>query len=89
MLKIRLRRVGAKKKPQYRVVVTDARAPRDGSFIEILGQYNPRTEPTTFTVDGDKVLDWIRKGAQPTDRVARLLANSGIIESSPAPRPAS
>lgn len=78
MLKIRLRRTGAKKKPSYRVVVADVRAPRDGAFIEILGVYNPRMDPTHFQVDADRTRDWLRKGAQPTDRVARLLARSGI-----------
>ena len=78
MLKIRLRRTGAKKKPSYRVVVAESTAPRDGRFIEILGHYNPLTEPSTFQVNADKVKDWLQKGAQPTDRVARLLAKSGI-----------
>ncbi len=78
MLKIRLRRMGAKKKPSYRVVVAESTAPRDGRFIAVLGHYNPRTQPTTFQVDADKVKDWLRKGAQPTERVARLLANSGV-----------
>ena len=78
MLKIRLRRTGAKKKPSYRVVVAESTAPRDGRFIEILGHYNPRTQPTTFQVDAEKVRGWLQKGAQPTDRVARLLSKSGI-----------
>lgn len=79
MLKIRLRRIGAKKKPAYRVVVAESASPRDGAFIEILGQYNPRTEPTTFSVDEGRAREWLRKGAQPTDRVARLLTKSGIM----------
>jgi small subunit ribosomal protein S16 len=78
VLKIRLRRMGAKKKPSYRVVVAESTAPRDGVYIEMLGVYNPRTEPSTFQVDADKTRDWLRKGAQPTDRVARMLAKTGI-----------
>ena len=78
MLKIRLRRTGAKKQPSYRVVVAQSDAPRDGEFVEVLGYYNPLTEPTTIQLDADKVREWIRKGAQPTDRVSRLLVKSGI-----------
>ena len=78
MLKIRLARVGKKKQPAYRVVIADARAPRDGAYVEIIGHYNPRTEPTTFVVDSDKARDWLNKGAQPTERVARLFASQGI-----------
>jgi len=78
LLKIRLARVGKKKQPAYRVVVADARAPRDGAYVEIVGHYNPRTEPTTFEVDADKVRDWLAKGAQPTDRVSKLLTARGI-----------
>ncbi len=78
MLKIRLARVGKKKHPAYRVVIADARKPRDGAFVEIVGHYNPRTEPTTFEVDEDKVRDWLTKGAQPTERVGKLLAAKGI-----------
>lgn len=78
MLKIRLARVGKKKQPAYRVVIADARKPRDGAFVEIVGHYNPRTEPTTFEVDEDKVRDWLTKGAQPTERVGKLLAAKGI-----------
>jgi small subunit ribosomal protein S16 len=79
MLKIRLARVGKKKAPTYRVVVADARKPRDGGYVEILGHYNPRTEPTTFVIDGDKVKDWLSKGAQPTDRISKLLAKEGLV----------
>ena len=82
MLKIRLRRTGAKKKPSYRVVVAESSAPRDGEYIEMLGVYNPRTEPTTFQVDVDRTRDWLRKGAQPTERVSRLLAKSGVTATS-------
>ena len=78
MLKIRLARVGKKRQPSYRVVIADARKPRDGAFVEIVGHYNPRTEPTTFEVDEDKVKDWLSKGAQPTERVGKLLAAKGI-----------
>lgn len=78
MLKIRLARVGKKRQPAYRVVIADARKPRDGAFVEIVGHYNPRTEPTTFEVDEDKVKDWLSKGAQPTERVGKLLAAKGI-----------
>jgi small subunit ribosomal protein S16 len=73
MLKIRLRRMGAIRQPHYRIVVADARAPRDGHFIEILGHYNPRTEPATIQVDVTKYEEWKRKGAQPTDAVDRLV----------------
>ena len=73
MLKIRLRRMGAIRQPHYRIVVADARAPRDGHFLEILGHYNPRTEPATIQVDVAKYEEWKRKGAQPTDAVSRLV----------------
>src|SRR5438270_7802626 len=73
MLKIRLRRMGAIRQPHYRIVVADARAPRDGAFIEILGHYNPRTEPATIQVDVAKYEEWKSKGAQPTDAVHRLV----------------
>ena len=80
MLKIRLRRTGAKKQPSYRVVVADSAAPRDGTFLEILGHYNPRTEPKTLVVDQDKAKDWLAKGAQPSDPVRRLFAELGLVE---------
>ncbi len=73
MLKIRLRRMGAIRQPHYRIVVADARAPRDGHFIEILGHYNPRTEPATIQVDVAKYNEWKSKGAQPTEAVDRLV----------------
>ena len=79
-VKIRLKRVGKKKQPYYRVVVADARFPRDGRFIEDIGLYNPHTDPSTFKVDSDKVKDWIAKGAQPTDTVKKLLKYNGILE---------
>jgi small subunit ribosomal protein S16 len=78
VLKIRLRRTGAKKQPSYRIVVAESTAPRDGTFLEILGHYNPLTTPTTFQVKEERVKEWLRRGAQPTDRVQRLLAKSGI-----------
>ncbi len=84
MVKIRLRRVGAKKKPSYRVVVADSRAPRDGAFISIIGHYNPLTDPETIVIDEDKARHWLEQGAQPTDTAARLLAKVGIIEESEA-----
>ncbi len=84
MLKIRLRRVGAKNRPSYRLVVADSRAPRDGAFIGIVGHYNPLAEPETVVIDEEKALHWLRQGAQPTATVARLLAKAGIIEESEA-----
>src|ERR1700680_5295089 len=86
MVKIRLRRMGAKKQPTYRFVVTDARSPRDGRFIEIVGHYNPRTEPKTVVVDEEKVKAWLAKGAQPSDPVRRLLAARGLVERGPIPQ---
>ena len=78
-VKIRLRRMGAKKAPFYRVVVADSRSPRDGRFIEELGYYDPTKEPTVFNVDNDKVKQWIANGAQPTDTVKVLLKKNGVI----------
>jgi len=75
---MRLTRVGSKKNPIYRVVVADARSPRDGKFIEIVGRYNPQTEPSTIELNEDKVRDWLAKGAQPTESVGRLLKIRGI-----------
>ena len=79
MVKIRLRRVGAKKQPSYRVVVADSRSPRDGRFIEVIGFYNPRTEPETVKIEEDRALHWLGVGAQPTEAVARLLKNKGTL----------
>jgi small subunit ribosomal protein S16 len=76
--RIRLARVGSKKNPIYRVVVADARSPRDGRFIEIVGRYNPQTDPSTIELDEDKIQDWISKGAQPSNRVKRLMKAQGI-----------
>ena len=75
MVSIRLRRTGTNKRPTYRVVVADSRAPRDGRFLEILGHYDPLTEPPTVKIDRAKVQAWIAKGAQPSTTVRRLLAN--------------
>ncbi len=77
-VKIRLMRVGKKKQPTYRVVVADGRSPRDGRFIEIIGQYAPRQEPSRADIDTDSVLAWLRKGAQPTEQVQKLLAATGV-----------
>ncbi len=71
--RIRLARVGSKKNPIYRVVVADARSPRDGRFIEIVGRYNPQTDPSTIELDEEKIRDWVAKGAQPSDSVRRLM----------------
>jgi small subunit ribosomal protein S16 len=77
-VKLRLTRVGSKKNPIYRVVAADARAPRDGRFIDIVGRYNPQTDPSVIELDEAKVKDWLAKGAQPTDAVAKLLKAKGI-----------
>ena len=78
MLRIRLRRTGAKKQPRYRVVVAEARTRRDGAFVENLGFYDPLTEPATVRIDSEKALGWLAKGAKPSDTVARLLKKAGI-----------
>lgn len=80
MVKIRLRRVGKKKQPSYRVVIADSRAPRDGDFIEIIGHYNPLTDPPTVVIDEERALKWLRQGAQPTQTVASLLNRLGIMD---------
>ncbi len=80
MLKIRLRRVGAKKKPSYRLVVADVRAPRDGAFVDIVGHYDPLTDPETIVVKEEKALKWLKQGAKPTNTTARLLDKAGILE---------
>ena len=79
MVKIRLRRMGAKKAPYYRIVVVDSRSPRDGRCIEEIGAYNPLTEPATITVDSEKAKTWIQNGAQPTDTVRGLLKKAGVL----------
>ncbi len=78
MLKIRLKRIGAKKSPFYRIVVADARAPRDGRFVEELGNYDPMSKK--FVVDGEKTLTWIKNGAQPTETVRSLLKKNGVLK---------
>ena len=77
-VKIRLMRVGKKKQPTYRVVVADGRSPRDGRFIEIIGQYAPRQEPSFIDIDGEKALAWLAQGAQPTEQVQKLLTAQGV-----------
>ena len=80
MVKIRLKRMGAKKTPFYRIVVADSRYPRDGRFIEQIGTYNPLTDPSTITVDNEKAAKWLSQGAQPTDTVKEILKISGAIK---------
>ena len=80
MLRIRLRRTGARKQPSYRVVVADARAARDGSFVEQLGHYNPLTDPPTVVIDEEKALKWLRQGAQPSEAVERMLKKLGTLD---------
>jgi small subunit ribosomal protein S16 len=79
-VKLRLMRMGKKKQPVYRVVAADSRSPRDGRFIEILGTYEPRAEPSRVLIDNEKALRWLRNGAQPTDTVARLLTQTGAMD---------
>ncbi len=91
MVRIRLRRVGKRKQPHYRVVVADSHSPRDGRFIEIIGQYNPLTHPSEIEVDADKALEWLRKGAKPSDSVVALLKRTGVwttfvADKGPAPK---
>ena len=78
-VKIRLRRMGAKKDPFYRIVVADSRYPRDGRFIEEIGTYDPKTEPATLKVDAEKAKEWISNGAQPTDTVRGILKKAGVL----------
>jgi small subunit ribosomal protein S16 len=80
MVKIRLRRTGAKMKPSYRVVVADSHSPRDGAFIEIIGHFNPRTTPETVVINEERALNWLKQGAQPTVTAGRLLTKAGIME---------
>ena len=79
MVKIRLRRIGAKKAPYYRIIVADSRYPRDGRFIEEIGTYDPKAEPSTVKVDAEKVAAWIKNGTQPTETVKRLLKQENIL----------
>ena len=80
MVKIRLRRMGAKAQPSYRIVATDKESPRDGRFLEILGSYNPRTEPATLEVNEDRVYHWMSQGAQPSESVAKLFTSMGLTD---------
>ena len=77
-VKLRLTRVGSKKNPVYRIVAADSRSPRDGKFLQIVGRYNPQTDPSTIDLDEDKVRDWLSKGAQPSATVQRLLKVKGL-----------
>jgi small subunit ribosomal protein S16 len=79
-VKIRLKRMGSKRNASYRLVVTDSRKPRDGRFIEELGFYNPITEPETFNIKEEKAIEWLNKGAKPSDTVRSLLKKSGVLE---------
>ena len=79
MVKLRLRRMGGRKKPSYRIVAADSRAPRQGAFLETIGHFNPMTDPETVVINEEKTLTWLRRGAQPTPTVARLLTKSGIM----------
>ena len=80
MVKIRLNRMGAKRQPFYRIVVADSRSPRDGRFIEIVGNYDPTKNPAIVNVDEEKIMAWIKNGAQPTDTVRSLLSKKGIMK---------
>jgi small subunit ribosomal protein S16 len=80
MVRIRLRRVGGKKQPSYRIVAADKESPRDGRFLEILGFYNPRTEPPTLEMKEDRIYDWLSKGAQPSDSLTQMLTSSGLLD---------
>jgi small subunit ribosomal protein S16 len=80
MVKIRLRRMGRRNRPFYRVVIADSRSPRDGKFVEIIGHYNPLTDPATIDIDEEKALKWLSCGAQPTDTVRSLLSKLGIMD---------
>ena len=85
MVKIRLRRVGRRHNPIYRVVVADSRSPRDGSFIAVIGHYNPQTDPATVRIDREQTLLWLSRGAKPTDTVSSLLTKAGISTTSASP----
>ena len=80
MLRLRLRRVGARHQPSYRIVVADSRAARDGAFVDQIGHYNPRTDPPTIQIDEEKALKWIRQGAQPSEAVAQMLKKRGTLD---------
>ena len=80
MLRIRLRRVGKKKQPSYRIVVADSRAPRNGAFVDQVGHYNPLVDPPAITLDEERVLRWLRVGAQPSEPVQHMLQKAGVLE---------
>lgn len=80
MVRLRLRRIGAKRQPSYRIVAADKESPRDGRYLEILGFYNPRTQPSTIQVEEARVYDWLFKGAQPSESVAQLLKQIGLLD---------
>ena len=86
MIKIRLRRTGAHKQPSYRIVVADVRSPRDGKYIDLIGNYNPRTEPATIVVDAEKANKWFHHGAQMTETVEKLFARAGVLDQVKAPK---
>ena len=79
-VKIRLKRIGSKKRPFYRIVVADSRSPRDGRFIETVGTYNPLTDPETVTLKEEKVMNWLNNGAQPSDTVRNILSRNGVMK---------
>ena len=79
-VKIRLKRMGSKKRPFYRIVVADSRSPRDGRFIETVGTYNPLTDPETVTLKEEKVMNWLNNGAQPSDKVRNILSRNGVMK---------
>ena len=85
MLAIRLRRTGSKKRPYFRVVVTDSRTARDSSFVEVLGSYNPRTKPETLTINRERLAHWLKSGAQPSDTIRTLVARMPEMPATPAP----
>jgi len=90
-VRIRLRRIGKKKQPQYRLIVADSASPRDGRFIELIGRYNPRVDPPLISVDEERALSWLRQGAQPSDTAKSMLVKTGVWEKftgEPAPTPA-
>ena len=87
MVKIRLRRIGAKHKPLYRIVVTDSKSPREGAFIEVIGTYNPLVDPEGITVEEEKAIKWLEQGAQPTETAYRLLAKAGVMDKYKAAHP--
>ena len=80
MLRIRLRRVGKKGHPSYRIVVADSRAPRDGAYVEWIGQYDPMTDPPSVTLKEDRAIAWLKQGAQPSDAVKRILERDGVYD---------